>query len=133
MPPAEDNIKKNTFRKHDRLKSSLEIDALYRENQFVASYPLKCYYSFSEKPEEKSAVRVAFAVPKRSFKHAVDRNKIKRRLREAYRLNFRKIFEPFLNQNEKQLKLFFIYTGKEIMEYGNIEKNMQVVLKRICY
>jgi ribonuclease P protein component len=131
MPPAADKILKNSFRKHDKLKSSIEIDALYRENQFVVSRPLKCYYSFSQKAESQSAVRVAFAVPKRTFKHATDRNKIKRRMREAYRLNYKKVFEPLLNQNEKQLKLFIIYVGKEALSYGNIEKSMGVVLEKM--
>jgi ribonuclease P protein component len=131
MQPAADNTSKNSFKKRDRLKSSLEIDALYRENKFTVSYPLKCYYSFSECNESKSAIRAAFSVPKKTFKHAVDRNTIKRRMREAYRLNYKKIFETFLNQNNKQLKLFFIYIGKETLDYSCIEKNMQTILQKV--
>jgi len=131
MPHVADNTSKNTFRKQDRLKSSIEIDALYRENQSIVSYPLKCYYFFSELPEKKRAVRVAFAVPKRKFKHAVDRNLLKRRMREAYRLNYKNIFEAFITQKEKQLKLFFIYVGKEICDYVNIEKSLQTILQKI--
>jgi len=131
MPPAADNKLQNTFRKRDKLKSSLEIEALYREKQVIVSYPLKCYYAFSEPSEHKSNVRVAFTVPKRTFKQAVDRNKLKRRMREAYRLSCRTIFERLLNQKEKQLKLFFIYVGKEMLEYVAIEKSMQVALQGI--
>jgi ribonuclease P protein component len=131
MPPAADNKLKNTFKKRDKLKSSLEIEALYRENQFIISYPLKCYYSFSIITEDKSNLRVAFAVPKKTFKHAVDRNTLKRRMRETYRLNYKKIFETFMHQKEKQLKLFFIYIGKEMGDYGCIAKNMQSVLRKI--
>ena len=125
MPHAADKTFKNTLRKHDKLKSSLEIEALYHENQFVVAYPLKCYYSFSETPEVPCNIRAAFAVPKKIFKHAVDRNTLKRRMREAYRLNYRKIFEEFITQNDKQLKLFFIYVGKEMFDYENIERSMQ--------
>ncbi|MCL1850696.1 MAG: ribonuclease P protein component [Bacteroidetes bacterium] len=132
MPPAADNQSKNTFRKRDKLKSSLEIDAVYRENHFLVSHPLKCYYSFSEINENKSNLRVAFAVPKRSFKHAIDRNIIKRRMREAYRLNYKKILETFIIQDDKQLKLFFIYTSKEIADFVNIEKSMLSVLNTVC-
>jgi len=131
MPHVADKNLKNTFQKRDRLKSSLEIEALYRENKFVVSYPLKCYYQFSEITENKCSIRVAFAVPKRTFKHAVDRNTIKRRMREAYRLNYKKIFENSGNLQDKLLKLFFIYIGKEVLDYGNIEKNMQKVLKSL--
>jgi len=130
MPHAADKKLKNTFRKCDRLKSSLEIEVLYRENQFVVSYPLKCYYQFSETTENSChicGIRAAFAVPKKIFKHAVDRNTIKRRMREAFRLNYKKIFEEFITQNDKQLKLFFIYVGKEMLDYRSIENSMQKI------
>ncbi|MCL2302138.1 MAG: ribonuclease P protein component [Lentimicrobiaceae bacterium] len=122
---------KNTFRKHDRLKSSLEIEALYRENKFVIAYPVKCYYSFSEIDEKEHIVRAAFAVPKKVFKKAVERNGLKRRMREAYRLNYKKVFEVFINKKEEQLKLFFIYIGREMMDFGAIEKSLLIILKSI--
>lgn len=131
MPPAADKILKNSFKKNDRLKSSIEIDALYRENRFVISYPLKCYYSFSEKTAQQNVIRVAFSVPKRIFKHAVERNRIKRRMREAYRLNYKNIFEEIITQNDKQLKLFVIYVGKEVLDFANMEKNLQSVLQKV--
>jgi ribonuclease P protein component len=124
MQHAADKTLKNTFQKRDKLKSSLEIEDIYRKNKFVVSYPLKCYYSFSEKAENKNVVRAAFAVPKKGFKLAVDRNTLKRRMREAYRLNYKKIFESFLEQNDKQLGLFFIYVGKEMMDFEMIEKSL---------
>ena len=131
MLHAVDNRLKNTFRKQDKLKSSLSIEKLYRANKFVLSYPLKCYYLFSEPAENQSNLRVAFTVPKKTFKKAVERNKLKRRMREAYRLNYRRIFEQFIIQNDKQLQLFMIYIGKEIADYGNIEKSMQTLLQKI--
>jgi ribonuclease P protein component len=128
MPHAADKALKDTLQKKDRLKSSLEIEAIYRENKFVVSYPLKCYYSFSKIEENKRTIRVAFAVPKKVFKLAVDRNLLKRRMREAYRLNYKKNFLSFLEQNEKQLGIFFIYIGKEILDFKSIEKSMSFVL-----
>ena len=130
MPPAADNKPKNTLRKPDKLKSAIAIEALYSENQFIVSYPLKCYYSFSNNADSVSKVKVAFTVPKRTFKNAVNRNKIKRRMREAYRLNYKNILD-LSNENEKQLLLFIIYIGKEELNYTTIEKNMQAVLQKI--
>ena len=132
MLPAADNLLKKNFGKHDKLKSSLEIENLYRENKFIVAYPLKCYYSFSEIMENKSTVQAAFAVPKRIFKHAVIRNTLKRRMREGYRLHFKKIFEILINQKDKQLKLFFIYIGKETLDYECIAQNMQVSMQKIA-
>jgi len=131
MLPAEDKKLKYTFKKCDRLKSSIEIETLYRENKFIVSSPLKCYYSISEISENKSNICVAFTVPKKLFKHATDRNKIKRRMREIYRLQYKNIFETFINQKDKQLKLFFIYVGREILDYESIEKKLKEILSRI--
>ena len=130
MPPAADKKPKNTLRKPDKLKSATAIETLYSENQFIVSYPLKCYYSFSNHSDPVSTVKVAFTVPKRTFKKAIDRNKIKRRMREAYRLNYKKILN-FPNTHEKQLLLFIIYIGKEKLGYATIEKNMRAVLQKI--
>ena len=131
MQHAADNLDKSTFRKQDRLTSSLEIDALYRENNFILFFPLKCYYSFSPRPENKNTIQVAFAVPKKTFKNAVIRNLLKRRMREAYRLNYKQILEPFKTQNEQQLKLFFVYIGKKCEEYAVVEKNLVKVLEKL--
>jgi len=131
MLPAVDKKLKNTFGKQDKLKSSLTIETLYHANQFAVSYPLKCYYLFSEKSEVQGVVRVAFTVPKKTFKKAVERNKLKRRMREAYRLNYKNILELFINQNNKQLQFLIIYIGKEMLDYEIIEKNMQVILQKV--
>jgi len=122
---------KTTFGKQDKLKSALTIETLYHANQFVVSFPLKCFYLFSEQTDEQKAVRVAFTVPKRTFKKAVERNQLKRRMREAYRLNYKKKLELCINQNDKQLQLLVIYIGKEKLDYGTIEKNMCDVLQKI--
>jgi hypothetical protein len=52
-------------------------------------------------------------------------------MREAYRLNYKNILQPFINQNDKQLQLLFIYIGKEISDYKSIEKNMQIILHKL--
>jgi len=132
MLHAVDKKLKNTFGKQDKLKSALTIETLYHANQFMVSFPLKCFYLFSEQTDEQKAVRVAFTVPKRTFKKAVERNQLKRRMREAYRLNYKKKLELFISQNhKKQLQLLVIYIGKEKLDYGTIEKNMCAVLQKI--
>jgi len=131
MLPAADKNFKNTFKKRDKLKSPLEIEALYRESLFIVSRPLKCYYSFAEITDNNSNIRVAFSVPKKIFKNATARNRLKRRMREAYRLHYKTIFETFINKKEKQLKLFFIYVGKEILDSEKIMKSLRIILQKI--
>ena len=70
--------------------------------------------------------KCAFTVPKRSFKHAVVRNRLKRRMREAYRLN-----KYMLNENYSRnhvINIVFIYTGKEELSYAKIQKSIQKIL-----
>lgn len=71
-----------------------------------------------------------FVVPKRSFKKAHDRNKLKRRMREAYRLNKAPFYEMVLSQNKKII-LSFLFIGKKIEEYKEIETAVLTHLKKI--
>lgn len=79
-----DNPPRRTFRKSERLCSKKVIDALFAGgNKSFSAFPLRVVYM--ERPEPVSQVLVS--VSKRHFKHAVDRNRVKRQIREAYRLN----------------------------------------------
>jgi ribonuclease P protein component len=71
----------------------------------------------------KNATQVLFSVPKRQFKHAVDRNLIRRRMKEAYRLH-----KQLLTGN---FSIAFIYIGKGIEDYEVIEKGMKSALKKV--
>lgn len=120
---------RNTFKKEERLCSKTELDSLFTQGKSVFVYPFK----FIFKPTVKDLaypVQVVFSVPKRSFKKAVDRNLLKRRMREAYRLNKSEFYET-LNQKGVKLSLMIIYADKEIKEYPSIEKGMVKGLKKL--
>lgn len=115
-----------TFKKEERLCSKKIIDKLFTEGSSFLSYPLKIVYLPIDLPSQYR-VQAAFSVSKKNFKKAVERNLLKRKMRESYRLNKYTLFE----ESDKQLAIFFIYVAKEIVEYQRIEVAMKKALLRL--
>ncbi|MFL5754070.1 MAG: ribonuclease P protein component [Bacteroidia bacterium] len=99
-----------TFKKSERLCSKKDIELLYTSGKHRTVPPLKLYWKpvLSESP---SHVRVIISVPKRQFKKAVDRNRIRRQIRQIYRLNKYKFTEILIRQ-KKNCDLMIVYLGK---------------------
>lgn len=117
---------KFTFKKEERLCSKKIIDELFSEGKSFLCFPLKIIYLQSELPT-KYPVQAAFTVSKKSFKKAVKRNLLKRRMRESYRKNKHTLYE----ESNKPLAVFFIYIGKEIVDYQRIEAAMLKALTKL--
>lgn len=117
-------IVNHKFPRTEKLKSSKTIEQLFSDGQNHFKYPIKVFYLPQPLAESNQA---AFAVPKRNFKLAVDRNRIKRQLREAYRLNKHLLEE---NSNKKYAMLF-LFLGKEKPQYDQLVKAMVSVLKKL--
>jgi ribonuclease P protein component len=121
----------NKFHNKERLKSRKEIGRLFgRDGRAVKSYPIRLAYTATEEVRGTFPFQVTFVVPKRRFKKAVDRNLIKRRMLEAYRLNKHLIgaHTEEAVAPKQQHALLFIYTGKEAMPFKYIERKMVKVL-----
>lgn len=115
---------KLTLNKTDRLKSKKAIDQLFVEGRSFKKFPVRVLWLLTEDAEKTKA---GFSVPKRLFKLAVKRNRIKRQLREAYRLQ-----KPSLHQESgKKFVLLFIYMAKEEVPYLQLEKAMAVLLNKL--
>lgn len=112
------------FPKSEKLKSSKTIASLFADGKSYSKYPIKVFFLPKENLETNLA---AFAVPKRNFKLAVDRNRIKRQLREAYRLN-KNIIEAV---NGRKFVMLFLYLGKTKPQYAALEKAMEKLLKKL--
>ena len=115
--------------KHERLKSKKQIEELFSGGSSFFYYPFKIYY-LSHEEQEKQSVRLLVAVSKKKFKKAVDRNRIKRVVREAYRKNKQGLNEH-LQKNNKSLWLGLIYTGETILSYQETERKLILILQRL--
>ena len=116
-----------TLGKEERLKSNLSIQELLKQGKVVSSFPLKMYWDFSPDLRQKYPVRAAISVPKRKFRRAVDRNLMKRRLREAYRLNKYMLYET-LDQRQQKIQLIILLLSDEFIPYAQLEKGMHALL-----
>lgn len=115
-----------SFPKAEKLKSKKLIEKLFTEGKNVTNFPLKLIYVENSTGKDVP-IKTGVTVPKRKFKKAVDRNRIKRLLREAYRLNKHIIF----NNIEGNYALLILYLGNEMPQYGQIEKSMVGALTKL--
>jgi ribonuclease P protein component len=121
------NTQRYFFGKESKLKSRNVIQQLFSEGKHVLVYPLKAVYIFGN---EQHPLQTGVSASKRNFKKAVDRNRIKRLIRETYRLQKPKL-ENHLIQNKQTLSVFFMYIGKEMPEYNQLMESTEKIIKRI--
>ncbi len=117
-----DTLNRFTFPKKEKLKSKVLFGSLFAEGKSISQFPLKLIYlntHFDDGPK----IKVAVVAPKKKFKSAVDRNRIKRLLREAYRHNKSLLF----NNIESDFAFLFLYLGNKMPDYSDIE----VAMKRL--
>ena len=115
--------------KKEKLKSRKQIEALFAQGKSFAVFPIRVTYNISSADGE-SLAQIGVTASKRYFKKAVDRNRIKRLLREAYRLQKKELAEA-LTQTNTKANLFFIYTDKTIASFDVMKTAMNHCLKRL--
>ena len=115
-----------TFTKQEKLKKSKLISQLFAEGNNVTEFPIKLVYLPVEHVGTHK-IQAGVSVPKRNFKKAVDRNRIKRLMREAYRKNKEHIYAE---EHTKKHIFMFIYLGKNEIEYKLIEEKMILLLQK---
>ena len=116
-----------SFGRAEKLKSKKIIARMFSEGDSVGAFPLRLVYL----PLDAGEVPIQFgvSVSKKKFRHATDRNRIKRQIREAYRLQKPPLLAD-LAAGERRFAWMVIYTGKEIPAYEQLERSMKKLLRK---
>jgi ribonuclease P protein component len=125
--------KQFTLGKNERLKSRKQIEQLFSEGKKVSVTPFRIFYlidSILTTHNSQFAIQFGIAVSTKNFKRAVDRNRIKRLTREAWRLQKNELAKE-LKAAGKQLNVFFIYTEKEIPEYNWVYEKTKAAIQKL--
>ncbi|MDA0177964.1 MULTISPECIES: ribonuclease P protein component [Mesoflavibacter] len=110
-----------TYNKDEKLKSQKAIEQLFAEGKSVSAYPLRMVYL-----DNQTQLKVGVSVSKRNFKLAVHRNRVKRLLREGYRLNKNLLIDNKLDH----YTLMILYISKEMPDFKIIDKKMKALLTK---
>lgn len=124
MPVINERFTLNT---NERLKSRKVIQLLFKEGKSFSHFPFRVMYLDAD--AQIVPLQAGFTVSSRNFKKAVDRNRIKRLMRESYRLQ-KNDLKSSLEKNQKMLVVFFIYTGNNMPVYTDIFDKMGSALKK---
>jgi len=130
-----------TFTRQERLKSRKTIARLFKEGNSFVAYPLRVVWlelegeraregervRNEESVEEDFTTQVAISVSKRTFKNAVDRNRLKRRIREAYRLHKHDFYEKLA---DRTVALMLTFIAKEDLAFAEIEAGVKKMIRK---
>lgn len=114
-----------TFKKLEKLKSKKKIEQLFLEGSSVTAFPLRLMY-LQTSFKDGANIKIGVSVSKRNFKKAVDRNRIKRLMREAYRLNKNSYF----NNITTQYALMILYIGTDKPKFKTLETKMKLLFEQ---
>ena len=126
--------KPKTFGKREKLVSKKTIDALFSggNSRSMSAYPLRVVFMRKERNETEEPAQVMVSVSKRHFKRAVKRNRVKRQIREAYRLNKHLLHEALEQKKDTAVAMAFIWQSDELAETALITEKMQSLLGRMA-
>lgn len=123
-------MQKFTLSKSEKLKNETIISALFSEGKGLSNFPIKIIYKKVDLKQINSQVQVCFSVPKRNIKKATERNRIKRLLRECYRLN-KNLFYENLAKREVKLAIIIIYLDKKEHNFHLLYSKLNEALIRV--
>lgn len=145
QPMAEETRKiRYTLRKGEKLRHRSLVDPLFKEGNSLYEFPLRLVWRRIDKekleatfrnhvPERIDGVQMLITVPKKKRRHAVDRVLMRRRIREAYRLNRHELLDAIAEKDDNgTLSLAFIYIHDKNLSYETIDCKIKLLLKKLC-
>jgi ribonuclease P protein component len=121
----------NTLGRSERLKSERVIRELFDTGSNLTVYPFRLIYQ-RRTPSDNFSVKIGFSVPRKNFKRAVDRNRLKRRMREAYRLNKHFLIKKTA-ENFACPEIMLIYQGHKAENFNKICDSIKELLNKLSY
>lgn len=118
-----------SFPKSEKLTSVKLFDKLFESGNAINKFPFKLLW-IKIIPEKKTPVKVAFAVSSRKIKSAVKRNRMKRLMRESYRLNKQQLIDV-CNKKPTGIAMVFLYNGNELIPYSETREKIILLLHRL--
>ena len=118
-------MKTFSFSKKEKLKQKIEIEKLFKHGRSITVYPLRMIY-LEQSFKDESRLKVAVSVSKKLHKKAVNRNRIKRLLRESFRLN-----KPdYFNNKTTSVAFMILYISKEEPTFASLNAKMKALLSK---
>lgn len=124
------NFSGPTLGKRERLKSRKAIAALFKGGHSAKAFPIRLVFRLVDAVDGEAPVRMGFVASKRTFKRAPDRNFVKRRMREAYRLGKGPLHEA-LTARGHHLEGMLIFTGRELPDQALLHRSWRKLLRRL--
>lgn len=122
-------MKENTLGRSERLKSEKGIGELFEKGYSLSSHPIRLAYIKSNH-SDNTCIKAGFSVPKKNFKKAVDRNFLKRLMRESYRRN-KHLLSFSTNSNPPSIDIMFIFQGKLSVDFVTVDTCITSLLKKL--
>ena len=127
------NLCSNTLGYRERIKSKKQLETLFGggKSRSMAAFPVRLVYMIHDSTPDTPQLMIMVSVSKRHFKHAVKRNRAKRQLREAYRLNKHVLASAAERLEGKTLSMGFIWVSDKLMPTEIVEKSVINLMERL--
>lgn len=123
-----------TLGRQERIKSRKTVEQLFAggKSRSLADFPLRIIYMQVQRTADEVPVQMMVSVSKRHFKHAVQRNRVKRQVREAYRLNKKMLNNAVTQQADTILRLAFVWQADKLFSSTAVHQHMRTLLQRMA-